>query len=366
MLTKLNLSVILPRKTSCRRVLAVIFLAALLAVTPSHLCQAQEPFCAACENTRWTNLGDALLRSAGNVKQARALLRRVEASGRTDLIRNAKALVERSTAEFEYLDRIAATVESTSYKRFLARHQADVEARFDATRLELSLKTEQLRVLERAVGADKRSQIGQLEAIAEEEAKQRRALSKDSGLGAIQAAALKIDLSLRLLRALPSGVIDWNEEIRRLERLSTAAKAIDRAQIGADAANGEYFKAGLEAGQTFLALIIPTAVTPKYKVFIAQAAKTKLEGLAAFPFFLTVGLDFADIGMSHASFVDAEERRQSVGDVEATWRFDIARLGFQKDNLDAERVLAETAIRRQALLEAQVATIRKELREDAR
>jgi hypothetical protein len=320
-----------------------------------------EPFCQRCQAARWASLGDQLLGRAQNLKSARALFRQAEASHREDLIQKAKAFVDRTTLEWQYVDQLATTLQSSSYKAFLARHQVDVDVRYDEARAELHRKTEQLDHFRHTLDPDKQSQLRQMQAIATEEAKQRRTLATDSGRGAIKAAAFGVDLSLRLLKSIPSGAIDWGKEIQRLERLSTLAKAIELGKIGADTLNGEYWRASVDASQVILALIIPTAITSEYKVFIASAAQSQLARLTAYPFFLTTGLNFADIGVSHLEFSDAEARLDHIDSVEANWTFDIESATSRVTNLAAERDLAADAVQRQRQIESQAAIIRAEL-----
>jgi hypothetical protein len=321
----------------------------------------QQPFCQACQAARWDSLDNELLRRAENLKRARALLWQAQTSGNPALIKRARDMVARTTAEWNYIDGLATKLQSASFKTFLARHQVDADARYDQARVELHKKTEQLDRLRHALEGQKQSEFQQMKSYATEEAKERQTLAIDSGLGAIKAAAFNVDLSLRLLKSIPSGAIDWTPEIQRLERLSAAAKTIKSGKMAYDVYKSEYWKASVGASQTVLALIIPKALTSEYKVFLAEAAKTRLTQLTAYPFFVTVGLDYADIGLSHVQFREAEARLRKIGDLEKNWQLDLQIAAARVKNVAAERDLASDALRRQAQLEAQIATIRQEL-----
>lgn len=331
-------------------------------VTLAEVGYAQsEAFCQTCQATRWSSLEDQLLRRAANVKRARELLRKAEAGGRADLVQQAMAHLERTTTEWEYIDELARKLESGTYKMFLARHQVDVERRYDEARADLHRKTEQLNRLRQSFGAAKEAELTQMRALAAEEARLRTGLGINSAVGAIKGAGNKAEMSLRLLKAIPSGAIDWSDDIRRLERFVDVVKAVKLSKIGVDAVKGEYWKAAISASQTILALVIPTSLTSKHYVFMSAAASTQLARTMAFPFFVTLALDFAEIGLSHEQFREAEERLQSVGDLELSWQVRVQSLGQRVNYLRAERELAADATRRQEVLEAQVRKIREEL-----
>jgi hypothetical protein len=289
------------------------------------------------------------------------LLRQAQGSGNAALIQRAKDMVARTTAEWKYIDELATTLQSASYKTFLARHEADAEARYDEARAELQKKTEQRDRLRHALERKEQSELQQMKSYATEEAKKRQTLAVDSGLGAISAAALEVELSLRLLKSIPSGVVDWALEVRRLERLSAAAKAIEYGETAKDVYKGEYLKAAAGASQTILAIIIPKAYTSEYKVFLSEAAKAGLSQLTAYPFFLTVALDFADIGLSHVQFGEAQARLRDIDNMDKNSEIDVVIAVARLKNVAAERDLAADGVRRQAQLDAQVARIRQEL-----
>lgn len=183
-----------------RATVIVALLAGMLAAAPPT--RAEELFCLDCQTKRWQSLETQILKRAGNLKSARELLRQAEKGDDADLLAKARALVARTTAEWEYVDRLARQLGSPSYTAYLARHQVDVEQRFDSARAALKRRTEQFDRLRGALGEQKAVVLRDMQGIIRQEAKERRGLAVDSSFGALKGAADLAEHQLaRLARA---------------------------------------------------------------------------------------------------------------------------------------------------------------------
>lgn len=200
-----------------------------------------------------------------------------------------------------------------------------------------------------------------MQALAKEEARGRLALATTSARGALSAVAHSASMALKTLKSVPSGAIDWSDDIKRYERVVALNDAVKAGEAGTAAWKRDHWKLGAMAGETLLQQVIPAVLTTERKVPISVAASTALAQLAALKFVLKVGLDVADIGLAHEQFDAAERRLSAARGTELTWQVEIAVLGSTLKNLEAQRSVLAEASRRQELLEAQIAVIREEI-----